>query len=470
MLCSDTKKHAALAISVFLASLKRDARRVPQFYQPFYRDGLHPVAYFPQEPCYRDFRELAIEWRDVGHRSITTVQQGGEVVEKISRHFPNFTPCKVLLLSADKGRTLIIHLADARARESKLESMLKDLASWGVVKGCATPFMLSTLEAERLPRVSVRVSANLAKAQCVGFHPLRNDVTTVLTMGQLQRYLLRFLARFEECDGQSTYSSDPQARFWNTQAQHYGTASLTTTCADEELEILRTRMPKSKVLALHCIGCADGTRDPLALIDELSEPVLLGLADVSPEMMQQATANVRKRASCWSQVDCSVGPVFTLTPPEGVRAHVFLSVYRLSYLEQALELYRTSATLVGTQFQFRAIAHDGAPLASYAPLKDMGALLARPEEQNWLAIELLSEKGFLSKYFHPTAFRQYLGGIFGHEPRLHEAGPRHLVYEFVLNPEAEHACIVTCINNALGNMPMPTLRENLLHMAQVYGQ
>ncbi len=140
------------------------------------------------------FEQLKITTTTVKHKPVFNVVDAHRVFER----YPAFGQCKNLFLKDDKKQLwLLVAIFDTQIQLKKLakkiaapelrfakeQQLLKYL---GVTPGSVTPFgLINDTDHE----IKVILDARLFEHNTLGFHPLTNDATTMITPVDLQTFI-----------------------------------------------------------------------------------------------------------------------------------------------------------------------------------------------------------------------------------------------------------------------------------------
>lgn len=143
---------------------------------------------------YDRFQTLSITYKTYEHQPLFTCEEASVAYSK----YPSFGMCKNLFLKDKKKRYwLLIALVDTQVRFKELAKQLEapelrfanpdELKQYlGVTPGSVTPFGLIN---DTHHMVHVIVDEALMQQPTVGFHPLSNDATTLISSTDLKKFI-----------------------------------------------------------------------------------------------------------------------------------------------------------------------------------------------------------------------------------------------------------------------------------------
>lgn len=152
---------------------------------------------------YDRLESLHIKVKKFDHEPLFTCEQAQYAVEKLG--IPG-AQCKNLFLKDSKKKLwLIVALADTKielkkigkmfdAKELRFADALLLMENLGVEPGSVTPFALIN---DMDHKISVILDSALFSQHELGFHPLKNDATLIITPADLKKFI-------ESCGNQST--------------------------------------------------------------------------------------------------------------------------------------------------------------------------------------------------------------------------------------------------------------------------
>jgi len=149
----------------------------------------------PEQKLINKLVSLGITYKTYNHAPAFTVEQMNALIASL----PVFGACKNLFLKDSKKQIwLIVALCETQIKLKELSKKLQApelrfadgdmlMKYLGVIPGSVTPFgLLNDTEHE----VRVVVDKAIFSHDQVGFHPLRNDATTLINPQDLQKFII----------------------------------------------------------------------------------------------------------------------------------------------------------------------------------------------------------------------------------------------------------------------------------------
>ncbi|MFH1643784.1 MAG: prolyl-tRNA synthetase associated domain-containing protein [bacterium] len=157
---------------------------------------------FTSQQLFNFLDELKIKYQNYIHKPVFTVEQAMHLYEEL----PQFGQCKNLFLKdSKKNLWLVVALFDTQIRLKELSKKINApelrfadekllLEFLGVTPGSVTPLGLVN---DKNHVVKVILDQRLFDQEILGFHPLSNDATILITPQDLQKLINVFKNQFQ---------------------------------------------------------------------------------------------------------------------------------------------------------------------------------------------------------------------------------------------------------------------------------
>ncbi len=276
--------------------------------------------------------------------------------------------------------------------------------------------------------------------------------------------------------------------FWNSVSTIYESSSLTKHESDAELEFLNSLFITHGVpQTLACLGVADGCRDPYQLLEFMKNtlkecPTKLILNDLSPSLL--SVCEKRLSQTEYSKIDTQYvpGPMDQLPdsvsfPKTPTNPTFVIGVYSSDYIDQSLGLYRENQATIGDQFRLSSLFFKDGALAQKDDAitfdindyeKHMDQINGMRKNEDFVAYSIQTNTGFITHYFSPDGLRQIVDSVFSDKAVfINPAGHRYII-ALILSKEGPIDCLITTLNNVLGNIPFDLQQKSLQSVNQVF--
>lgn len=277
-------------------------------------------------------------------------------------------------------------------------------------------------------------------------------------------------------------------KFWDSVATIYGGNRMTKNDADREMSRVFKSIGNNKIKYLIGLGVADGSRDPLMILDYLKDkqeelPHVIA-NDLSTDLVEECRKKLDEFDNL--QADYFDGPMDQLTkdniPFEDIKPQLIIGVYDINFLETALSLYKENKEIIGEEFTIFPLTFNDKEVKRQASLQtfqidtyenvltflEYKYNTFKNSSSSFLGFTLITDKGFSSSYFYDKGLSNFLLNIFDQDFRFTVSRPntRHLLCN-IGNLE-ECNCIVTCLNNVLGNIPYDLQGPSLCKINEIF--
>lgn len=423
--------------------------------------------------------EADITTSTVTHEVVTTMEKAEELASTLGA-----TICKNILLVDSKSKRyyLVVTNSNSAVDMKKMgvdlasknlkfatEQQLKDILN--VEKGQVS---LLALINDTRKQVSVVLDEMLSKSNRLGFHPLVNDRTTIITYADTLKFLDMLSCRYILSSSFSRRDQVESLKFWDGVAKVYGQSNMTSTEADPELDIITREIVDGDITTLVGIGSADGVRDPEAILSHLNtsypnkyekiEKVVV--TDYAPQMVEMA----KKRLEKWDRkFEYASGSAHLLKFPSSHKSSLMMSVYNKTFIMQALALYLDNKDIIGKKVTLSAVSLDGVlyrqvsisfDLEQYKEYEQQ--ILDMAKCDHFFAYLFTTDTGFISHYFDQDTLLLLLAGTMGGTITVYNPSTRHILYN-VTNTENPDT-VITMLNNVLGNIPDDIMIDSLVNI------
>lgn len=395
----------------------------------------------------------------VYHNPITKVEHGISIIHNLN----GAIPCKNLLLQGENMFFLYVAKFDEKVDLKKLakEINVKSLhlaevnqlkAILDIDPGFVTIFALLN---DKQKRVYPILSEELNNISSLGFHPFRNDATTIISKDDLINFVYKAGFRFFS---KSIRELDIK-EFWERNAIEYSSQNLTTTDSDFVGDTIKNHIGKNDLENMACFGAADGLQDPLKFL-ERHMPNSLFVNDIALSMVNEAKKNLNHLNIPIEYSVCSIKDLNVSCNDYST----FISVYSIDSLFKVLNVYASQTKKLGTIFTIKSnnksLTFNIENCAEFEG-KIKSLIDSESEEPR---ISISTNTGFSTSYFYPEKFKIYLERIFKQEVKLfQQENNRNLIYLIEKNPKK----IITIINNVIGNILPEDLVCSLEKICQV---
>lgn len=257
--------------------------------------------------------------------------------------------------------------------------------------------------------------------------------------------------------------------FWDNVANGYGENNMTNCHADKEMEIIQKIVKddfNGVVPVIQCYGCADGTRDPMLILNMVKNHPTLFFNDISSSMLANAVNNPNIYQRCENifticeaveLIDTNIISYNFSKFLNGKNTCYIFGVYNIDFFRNALVLYKQNKEIIGERFKVFGMFYDGNEITTsddFIPF-DIDNLESFTSERwfehsDFLGYTLVTDKNFISSYYLPSRLKDLLKNIFidfNIECDIHD---RHIVY--TIKNSDKPTVLVTMINNVLGNI------------------
>lgn len=260
--------------------------------------------------------------------------------------------------------------------------------------------------------------------------------------------------------------------FWNSVSDIYGEEDLTKHDNDHELDIVFRNLDQIQTLTdLVCLGVADGSRDPIQILDHYiktnsnndnnkNNKMNVFLNDLSPELLNVCRKRMKKYPDY--VVSYLIGPLDErINDIELVNKDCCFvaGVYNAKYISESLELYRQKKDIIGQIFTISYIyfKSDGSLEKSDIDLKFhidkyesyMDAVISWMNDDGFVAYSIVTNTGFVSHYYSLEGFEKMLS-VFKCSVKVQPAGNRYIVA--TITNSDNPTCLFTTLNNVIGNV------------------
>lgn len=264
-------------------------------------------------------------------------------------------------------------------------------------------------------------------------------------------------------------------QFWDSVANIYGEEELTKHDADHELDYVLTVISKlDHITCLMCLGVADGSRDPMQILDKLSAPVKsLICNDLSPKLLEVCKHRVDSK---YDKLDAQFfsGPIHEVVPTlpklNSYNTKFILGVYNVHYIKQCLQLYKEKQDVIGTKFKVTCLTFENNSVKQIVDSKitfDINSyeqhvdfITSWQKDPQFLAVSIETDTGFITHYYSEDTFRQ-LCELGGGLRNVESVGNRYIVATFENSVNTENTLVITMLNNVLGNISCDLQQESL---------
>lgn len=394
----------------------------------------------------------------VYHNPITKVEHGLSIIPNLK----GAIPCKNLLLQGENMFFLYVAKYDEKVDLKKLAKELNvkslHLAEVNQLKsildidpGCVTIFAILN---DKHKRVFPHLSEELSKINNLGFHPFRNDATTIISKDDLYKFAHKASFRF--------YSNSIREldikEFWERNAEEYSSQNLTTTDSDFVGDTIKNYIRKNDLENMACFGAADGLQDPLKFLEKL--PKSLFVNDIAESMVNEAKKNLNHLNIPIEYSVCSIKDLNVSCKDYSI----FISVYSIDSLFKVLNVYASQTKKLGTIFTMKSKNKNLTfNIENFAEFEGkIKSLIDSVSDEPRISIS--TNTGFSTSYFYPEKFKTYLERIFKQEVKLfQQENNRNLIYLIEKNPQK----VITIINNVIGNILPEDLDCSLEKIDQV---
>ena len=270
--------------------------------------------------------------------------------------------------------------------------------------------------------------------------------------------------------------------FWDGVANIYGKHQLTNHKSDYELEFVNGVIDDmQRVDTLVCLGVADGSRDPFALLNYMKEkgmelPKDMYLNDLSIQLLGECQKTMDEH---YDSIPLNLFPGPMCDIPNKVNRtfdnySLVLGFYDANYLEQSLQGYLESSDVIGTTFKVGYTTFHNGEIVwgdgyTYFDIKDWKKHIeklksTRENAKNFLAFSIVTDKNFISHYWDYDMLKDMMESTFGPILKtISPVGDRYIVTLVEDNnvDNEKPKTLVTSLNNVMGNIPYEHQIESL---------
>ncbi len=276
--------------------------------------------------------------------------------------------------------------------------------------------------------------------------------------------------------------------FWNSVSEIYGDSPMTNREADLEMNSLFKLigfLGNKTVKELICLGAADGSRDPIKILNFLKRmnlklPKKIIINDISSGLLEVCE---RKMAiNNFSNVEriyvCK--PMHEINYKNNGSISMFLvGLYDADYIETAFKLYRDNSEVTGKEFNVSWLWFEGDNL--YRETKDeikfnineYGNNISKVKQlrenakTNFLAYSIKTNKNFVTHYYDFKMIKFFFGTIFSDcKITSYKVGNRYLM--MLVSKKYYPDCLITSLNNVVGNIPFDLQVASLKNIKKMF--
>ena len=269
---------------------------------------------------------------------------------------------------------------------------------------------------------------------------------------------------------------DLTRKFWQKVGDNcqYETAPITSHMSDDEMEFVFQVINKNFLTGCICIGCADGCRDPLQMLQYIKNNNIkmiehLRLNDISASLLRTAEKNVTEK---YKDIDSLYFPCpaheiqkDSLKLPQKKILHAVLGVYNADYIDQSLGNYQKSMKgIIGTQFTMQVLVRKGVGMEkstekilfdidNYKEHLNKIYDMRKEAGDKFVAYSIQTETGFISHYYESNAFLWLCNqGFPDKQCQVYKNGSRYVV-AYIKQSDEKCDWLLTSLNNVVGNIP-----------------
>lgn len=259
--------------------------------------------------------------------------------------------------------------------------------------------------------------------------------------------------------------------FWDSVSEIYGENQMTHQKADGEMKYLLSQMNEhGKISNIISLGVADGCRDPYQMLEQQTcENVYIN--DISPKLLKVAYNRVKSAFTSTNIIPhcCSMDKITDHIHDKFDNLHIYIGVYSSKYIKLALSHYYDERDIIGTQFEISYLTLDRNTnqlikscdkitfdICDHNSREISDKLVSFTQDKNFIAFSIFTDKNFISHYYSFDGLKDIASIVFGDKINITSIDERYLVLEVEhgnLSKEADGYCLLTSLNNVLGNVP-----------------
>ena len=261
--------------------------------------------------------------------------------------------------------------------------------------------------------------------------------------------------------------SEITKEFWNYLSKYYTNYPIINHDGNYEMNYIFNILLECKnIKQLACFGVADGTRDPLEILNFLKEIDKLEvnsiiLDDISEKLLELCRVTLKDYSDIKAQYVAK--PIHVVENIERTKnAIYFMGIYDADYIEESLQIYVNNKGEMGEFYDIGWIYEEDMQFKRKGSIKfkidDYMQHLDRiqnfRENKNFVAYSIITEKGFVTHHYDINNFGNVCTKIFNGNVEINSVGNRHIICKISTDEnDLTDLTIITTLNNVVGNIP-----------------
>lgn len=267
--------------------------------------------------------------------------------------------------------------------------------------------------------------------------------------------------------------ANQQKIFWDSVSNIYSSSDLTNHVGDHELSYVLKNYQDYAIKNLICMGVADGCRDPITILASKNNiPKLLVVNDFSPKLLETCTnkmllkfPNISPCYDCGEMKD--VHKRNSKLKQSFENGKIIHGVYNVDYIMESLNLYAENNSVIGKNMNIGFLywqnnnLHQSPDSINFdnleinnVPENVQSFIKKSLKLDNFVAISVHTETGFISHYYSPDGLNKMFSYIYPNNNfKIIVTKERYIIVECFFGESKNTDTMVTNLNNVIGNIP-----------------
>lgn len=265
-------------------------------------------------------------------------------------------------------------------------------------------------------------------------------------------------------------------KFWNSVSKIYENSELTKHNSDSELDFVFMVLDQlENIEKIVCFGVADGCRDPGRMLEhmvnkKMNLPRAMILNDLSPKLLNVCKKRLKHYNIPTVYHDGPMNEMTCWLPKTRTNPWYILGVYNAKYIKESLEMYKKNQKVIGTHFKLTTLLYLGKLEQGSVMLEfDINNFMDHIDkiinlsksEKSFIGFSIKTNTGFITHYYTQKGLSSITKNVFGGcDTMTFEAGDRYVISLVKKNKEKPD-CLITTLNNMMGNIPFDMQLESI---------